>query len=99
MIDGRAYDLVVVPILAPAPIAWLAMGFVIDDRFAARLQSLTSLEVSFWGAAGSSGTGTLLATTMPADRSPRFSPRSRAAPRSRALPRPCVSATTITSLP
>ncbi|HEY0338827.1 MAG TPA: diguanylate cyclase, partial [Burkholderiales bacterium] len=70
MIDGKAYDLVVVPVYAPVPIAWLAMGFLIDDRFARRLQSLTSLDVSFWSAARSRDGWSLLATTMPAEKRP-----------------------------
>jgi len=57
-----------VPVYAPVPIAWLAMGFLIDDKFARRLQSLTSLEVSFWSAAGPGSEWSLLASTMPAEK-------------------------------
>ena len=32
LIDGMPYQIVVVPVLAPVPIAWVAMGFVMDDR-------------------------------------------------------------------
>ena len=46
-IDGRLYRLVVVPLLAPTPIAWLCAGFSIDDRTAADLRRLTGLHVSF----------------------------------------------------
>jgi adenylate cyclase len=46
-IDGRLYRLAVVPLLAPEPIAWLAAGFVIDDRTAADLRRLSGLQVSF----------------------------------------------------
>jgi diguanylate cyclase (GGDEF)-like protein len=70
MIDGKAYDLVVVPVYAPVPIAWLAMGFLIDDRFARRLQSLTSLDVSFWSAARAGDGWNLLATTMAPEKRP-----------------------------
>src|SRR6185312_9951252 len=31
LIDGRPHQLVVVPVNAPLPIAWVAIGFVIDD--------------------------------------------------------------------
>ena len=68
LIEGKAYDLAVVPVYAPVPIAWLAMGFVIDDKFARRLQSLTSLEVSFWNVPAQSKDWTLLATTMPEEK-------------------------------
>jgi diguanylate cyclase (GGDEF)-like protein len=47
MVDGRAYQMVVVPVLAPVPIAWVAMGFVVDDTLAMQLQQLTTLKVSF----------------------------------------------------
>ena len=67
-IDRKAYDLVVVPVYAPVPIAWLAMGFAIDDKFARRVQSLTSLHASFWSAPASSAEWTLLATSMPHDK-------------------------------
>jgi len=48
--DGRAYQLVVVPVLAPTPIAWVAMGFLINDRWAGDLKSVTALDVSFLAA-------------------------------------------------
>jgi len=45
--DGQLYQLVVVPVLAPEPIAWVALAFDVDDRMAAELRELTELEVSF----------------------------------------------------
>ncbi|MGB8339737.1 MAG: EAL domain-containing protein [Burkholderiales bacterium] len=47
VIANRLYQLVVVPVLAPDPIAWMAMGFLIDDKAAHDLQQLTALDVSF----------------------------------------------------
>jgi diguanylate cyclase (GGDEF)-like protein len=46
LLDGHLYQMVVVPVLAPTPIGWLVSGFVIDDKFASNLKSLTGLEVS-----------------------------------------------------
>jgi diguanylate cyclase (GGDEF)-like protein len=46
------------------------MGFLIDDRFARRLQSLTSLDVSFWSAARAADGWNLLATTMAPEKRP-----------------------------
>jgi diguanylate cyclase (GGDEF)-like protein len=57
---------VVVPVLAPAPIAWLASGFIIDDKFARNLQSLMGLEVSFLSRQQATGQWRRLATSMPA---------------------------------
>jgi len=47
LIDGRPYQVVVVPLLAPAPIAWICMGFLIDHNLAEELQKTTSSHVSF----------------------------------------------------
>ncbi len=44
---GRAYQLVAVPVKAPVTIAWVAMGFEIDDTFATEMSRLTALDVSF----------------------------------------------------
>src|SRR5215475_13531808 len=47
LVDGRLYQLVVVPVLAPLPVAWLAVGFAVNDAFAQDLHRLTRLQVSF----------------------------------------------------
>jgi len=46
-IGRRIYHLVVVPLLAPEPVAWTALGFLVDDRLAASLKQLTLTDVSF----------------------------------------------------
>ncbi|HVL55953.1 MAG TPA: cache domain-containing protein, partial [Burkholderiaceae bacterium] len=48
-LDGRLHQLVVVPVMAPLPIGWVALGFAVDDRVAQDLQRLTGLQVSFVG--------------------------------------------------
>ena len=45
--DGSLYQLVVVPVLAPEPIAWVGLAFEVDDRVAKELNELTGLEVTF----------------------------------------------------
>lgn len=49
VLDGRIYEFVVVPVLAPVPIAWIAIGIEIDDPFAQefRQESTLPLEVTF----------------------------------------------------
>jgi PAS domain S-box-containing protein len=47
VIDERLYQLVVVPLRAPAPVAWIGMGFLIDQHLAEELQQTTSSHVSF----------------------------------------------------
>lgn len=47
LLHGRLYELVIVPVLAPLPIAWVAVGFNVNDALARDLQRLTRLEISF----------------------------------------------------
>jgi diguanylate cyclase (GGDEF)-like protein len=63
-IDGGLYQVVVVPVLAPDPIAWVAMGFSIDRGFVDDLRALTSLQVSFLEPTLNQG-WRILATTQP----------------------------------
>ncbi len=68
IIDGEPYQVVVVPVLAPVPIAWVAMGFKIDDRLARDILALTSLQVSFF-TSDTAKQWTIRASTLPvADR-------------------------------
>lgn len=64
VLDGALYQMVVVPVLGPLPIAWLIAGFSIDDKFARNLQSLTALNVSFLTRERPEGQWQLLATTL-----------------------------------
>jgi diguanylate cyclase (GGDEF)-like protein len=64
LIDGKPYQVVVVPVLAPVPIAWVAMGFVIDDRVAHDLQAVAALHVTFLSER-KDGRWTLHASTLP----------------------------------
>jgi diguanylate cyclase (GGDEF)-like protein len=45
--EDKLYQLVVVPVLAPDPIAWVGLAFEVDDAVAKDLHQLTGLEVSF----------------------------------------------------
>lgn len=63
-IEGRLHQLVVVPLLAPEPVAWIAVGFLIDDELAESFKQLTLTDVSF--VTGSFGGGrTAVASTLP----------------------------------
>ena len=59
-----AYQIVVVPVLAPQPVAWIIVGFVIDNRLAMDLRALTSLHVSFF-TRSDDGSWRTLASTRP----------------------------------
>ncbi|MBW2361367.1 MAG: HAMP domain-containing protein, partial [Deltaproteobacteria bacterium] len=45
-IDGRPYQLVVVPLFTPEPSAWIAIGYALDDAFAEQLRRETKTHVS-----------------------------------------------------
>ncbi|MDA0838847.1 MAG: HAMP domain-containing protein, partial [Planctomycetota bacterium] len=62
LIDGVPYFLVVTPLLAPEPIAWLCPGFVIDDALARELKDITDTQVTF--ITGSDGKHEIQATTL-----------------------------------
>lgn len=51
--DGRAYEMLTVTVRAPLPIAWVSMGFVIDDAYAQRLEELTGLHTTVFARSGS----------------------------------------------
>jgi diguanylate cyclase (GGDEF)-like protein len=65
VLDGRAYQLVAVPVLAPLPIGRVVMGFAVDDALARDLRQLTELEVTF--ALDSADGWRVLASTLDAD--------------------------------
>ena len=47
LIGDRAWQLVIVPVRAPVPVAWAVLGFAVDDALAGELARLTRAEVSF----------------------------------------------------
>jgi signal transduction histidine kinase/CheY-like chemotaxis protein len=65
-IGGVPHQLVVVPVLAPVPIAWVAMGFVMDQRLAQELKALTLQHVSFVHRRADQG-WEVLASTLPVE--------------------------------
>jgi diguanylate cyclase (GGDEF)-like protein len=68
VVGDRLVQLVVVPVRAPVPVAWVMMGFDIDAALAQEMKSLTTLDVSF---VGRDGAGDLaLASTLPQDARP-----------------------------
>jgi diguanylate cyclase (GGDEF)-like protein len=46
------YQLTAVPLPAPMPVAWIVVGFRIDDALARDLKKLTSLDITFTGEQG-----------------------------------------------
>ncbi len=60
--DGKAFQLVLVPVRAPLLVGWAVLGVAIDDAVAADLRSLTELQVSLLEIEGS--TPRLLASTL-----------------------------------
>jgi diguanylate cyclase len=54
LINGRPYQLVIVPVTAPTRIAWVGMGFALDDKLAQDLKELAGVEVTFVAREGDS---------------------------------------------
>lgn len=47
LIDEHILQLVILPVKAPLPVAWIVIGLEIDQNFAAQIKGLTNLDVSF----------------------------------------------------
>lgn len=73
LVDREPYQVVVVPVLAPVPIAYVALLLQIDDNVARDLRALTNAEVAF--VVLSSTSHDLLATTVPRSRREAFAER------------------------
>ncbi|WP_242560391.1 EAL domain-containing protein [Pandoraea capi] len=68
MLDGRAYELVSVPVKAPLVIGWVTMGFSLDDAFARDMHELSGLEVSLVHRAASGQWEVVASSLRAADR-------------------------------
>jgi diguanylate cyclase (GGDEF)-like protein len=64
MRNGQLYQVVLMPILAPTRIAWVAMGFHVDDRWADDMAGMTGLGVHIVR----TGTPGALASSAPPER-------------------------------
>jgi diguanylate cyclase (GGDEF)-like protein len=65
MVDnGRIYQMVTVAVRSPLPVAWIAMGFELDDKAARELADITGLAVTL--SVNSGGHWTDRVTTIPA---------------------------------
>ncbi len=47
VVRGKLFQLVIVPVMAPLPVAWVAVGFKVNDALADDLHNLTRQQVSF----------------------------------------------------
>jgi diguanylate cyclase (GGDEF)-like protein len=65
-IGGVPYQVVLVQLQAPVPIAWVMLGFPIDSELAVHIEGLTGVEVSFVRV--DAGGLDVLASTLPAER-------------------------------
>jgi diguanylate cyclase (GGDEF)-like protein len=63
--DGQLYQLAIVPVRAPEPIAWAAFGFLVRDRLDSEVLTLTRLGVSFFGKTSAGDRWTALDSTLP----------------------------------
>jgi diguanylate cyclase (GGDEF)-like protein len=69
LINGRPYQLVVSPVLAPDRIGWTAIGFALDDKVATDMARLLGVQVSF---VAQDGNSYFIASSLPGERRPSF---------------------------
>ena len=69
-VDQRLYLVVVLPVLAPEQVGWLAVGRAYDDAMATQYHSLTGLEAAF--IAPSASDAHVYASTLPSERRALF---------------------------
>ena len=72
-LDGRPFQFVVVPVLAPQPIALVCIGFTIDSEVLEDLRHLAGLEVTLWSA----GEHPRLISTLSPQKQEQAQPRLR----------------------
>ena len=70
LLDGQAYQLVLVPVRAPVIIAWVGMGFLVDVPLAEQIKGITGLDISF--TQQDSRANQQLTSTLPADTQQRL---------------------------
>ena len=68
IVRGRLHEIVIVPVLAPVPIAWVAVGFNLDDNAVKDLSRLTGLDISFVSRHGDDSWRLQASTLAAADR-------------------------------
>ncbi|MDP4945057.1 MAG: EAL domain-containing protein [Alishewanella sp.] len=61
-LDNEAYQIVLVPVRAPQVVAWVGMGFTVDEQLALQIQNITGLDVSFSQLSGANRN--MLTTTL-----------------------------------
>jgi adenylate cyclase len=65
LLDGTAHRMVVVPVLAPQPIAWLCVSFLLDQEFVNSLQELTLTQITILQTANANNRLSGIASTLP----------------------------------
>ncbi|MHB8844039.1 MAG: putative bifunctional diguanylate cyclase/phosphodiesterase [Nitrospirota bacterium] len=65
--DGRLYRFVVVPLRAPLPVAWVIVGFRIDDAMVQDVKTLTLMDVTFFVEEGGGRQALIAASTLAAE--------------------------------
>jgi diguanylate cyclase (GGDEF)-like protein len=67
-VNNKTYEMVTVPVESPGVIAWISIGFIVDDTLAQQLNTITGLEVTFLTGADSDRISFLGSSLPRADR-------------------------------
>jgi diguanylate cyclase len=86
IVGGRPYQIVIAPLRAPQPIAWVALGFALDQSLADQLAALAGTDISFVFHETGNGNG-IVSTLAP----PRAAALAIATPQSTARGVPMLS--------
>lgn len=65
VVNGKVYEVVVVPLQAPQRIAWVGMGFPLNNLLADQISGIANVDISFIGY--DEGKQLLMASTLPYD--------------------------------
>ena len=67
-VNNKTYEMVTVPVESPGVIAWVSIGFIVDDTLAQQLNTITGLEITFLTGADSDRISFLGSSLPRADR-------------------------------
>jgi len=69
VLEGTPHQLIVVPLLAPVPVAWFVVGYQVNDALAQAIEELTLTDIAFFTHGGEDAPALVASSLAPRDRS------------------------------